>query len=791
MGLRELISFILNPINLPSYRAILIIFIVLSFNGVVLFQAINRTKNKLLLLGGGMIFGILGYLFILSIFSYFLKGSNAILIFFVFYFLICLAYFIKNISKYKKIIKGTNLNLSSFIFGFILVAYLIIIFFIASSAVTGGDVITYWGIATSFARGNYPTVLPWQPNFLTVYHTGALIVQGAIHSLSSVSISIVHFFFSTYTIFAIFLFITGIAREKTRSFFSLLPAIFGLFLFGGPIILVTGYGEFVTNLVKIFSTSFKEAVMNLSLYPQLAQAKGSAGAGAVTLDGLIYVNFQALGLASFVFLLFFLLKKAEKSILKKYIFLTTIAVLLLSIDETYFIIAVPLLGFFYLLENRKEAIKKIISRSVILLVVFVTLFLVIQNPVRDSMIVKSPEAPRFKLINRETKEFKDRINFIKSKEFLASQYKETGWYLPHLNTILLVILSLAIWKKSKIGVTFALASILSLFFSLKLVNTFWPANSLRFITRSYNLIILAMGFLMVNLYKKRYTKSSLFIFLAGFIIIFPQILSAHGTIIKNSLFRRGDNFIRNLNYRNDTLDWIREHIPYDKKFIFVDEYPAKGLYSPVTLDAVQYYGFFTPSAPPNIKVLNRDKSGEWYDSVTSLSPKALKELGVDYVYIKYSALPRLSLIRKKQLKDPMLFNKIYENENGVLYNVSFVYKALEGEEITIQGMVEMIPNNSVVYIDKLKLTTPRKALILALAKRTKLYGPRPNVGGDYFMYIETFSPFNSVTSPDEVQHVNFVFITPGKQPDLMFDQDCEFIKIAEMPHLSLWENCRK
>ena len=68
--------------------------------------------------------------------------------------------------------------------------YLSLIILRVGNTVTGGDVITYWGIATSFARGNYPAVLPWQPNYLTVYHAGAFLVQGAIQSLSSVNISI-------------------------------------------------------------------------------------------------------------------------------------------------------------------------------------------------------------------------------------------------------------------------------------------------------------------------------------------------------------------------------------------------------------------------------------------------------------------------------------------------------------------------------------------------------------------------------------------------------------------------
>src|SRR5581483_5618357 len=66
-----------------------LVFALLTFAGYVIFSSVlaSRTRNGLIILGGSMISGLLGFLLTLSIFSYIFKGSLAILILFLLYIL--------------------------------------------------------------------------------------------------------------------------------------------------------------------------------------------------------------------------------------------------------------------------------------------------------------------------------------------------------------------------------------------------------------------------------------------------------------------------------------------------------------------------------------------------------------------------------------------------------------------------------------------------------------------------------------------------------------------------------
>lgn len=786
-----MILFFLAPEHAPSYAKLLFVLILLAFNGLVLFAILSKTNNKLLLIGGGMIYGVCVFLLILSIFSYFFKGPTAILYLFVIYVLVCSIIFVREYnSTFRKLFFKTNLDYKSKVFGLVIFSYLFFIFFTAGGAVTGGDVITYWGIATSFARGNYPAVLPWQPNFLTVYHMGAFILQGAIRSLSSINISIVHFFFSAYAVSAVFLFITGIARERTRSFASLIPAVFGLVLFGGPVFLIGGLGSFVSELLGHTSNSMHGIVESLSSLPQFSGAKGSAGAGANSLGGLMYINYQTLGLASFFLFLYFLRAKSIKDTLRKYIHLVILIIITLSIDETYFLIEAPILALAFLVEYKKLTIKKFIYHLTILATIFSCLFLVVQNPVRDAFFVPSKESPRFKLITWKDSEFAARRNFSKAKKFLPEMYKNTEWYLPSLPLLIIFALVFGFWSRSWWAIITSSGAILSYLYAFAIVNTFWPANGLRLITKSYNLIMFALGFFMTFLYiwsKKRKGRFKFLIFTVFLLILTPQLVTAHAGLINFSVYKKQDNLTRNINYQNKTLNWIQDNLPYGSRVIFIDEYPLSGLYSPLSLNAIQYHGIFVPTAPPKVKVLNRDKGGGWYDSVVSLSPPALEKLGVEYVFIKYTSLGRFSEDRQKQINDPIFFKSVYENNSGKLYEVSSNYLSLPDNDMTLGRMISVIPNAAKVYIDKLYLPTPRKTLILELAKHTQLYGPMYAIGGDYYMYIETLSPFKAVSSPDELQDVDYIFTKPESDPISIFKNRFKFENIGEIPHVSLWK----
>ena len=104
MGLNLFIDVFINTNYFPLYLKLFSIFIFLTFNGFIIFPLLFKTRNKYLLLGGGMITGPLVFLLILSILSYIFKGPQAISILFILYSVVCIGLFCKNYSLFMQIL---------------------------------------------------------------------------------------------------------------------------------------------------------------------------------------------------------------------------------------------------------------------------------------------------------------------------------------------------------------------------------------------------------------------------------------------------------------------------------------------------------------------------------------------------------------------------------------------------------------------------------------------------------------------------------------------------------------
>lgn len=780
MKILENIRFMLAPNHFATYFAIFIIFAILTFNGVVIFYSIRKTRNKLLLLGGGMITGPLVLLLILSIFSYFFKGPTAIGLLFGLYTFV-------SILLFKKIKKGLR---EAFVFktpSLSLKVILAVLFFIllfllyARSAPAGGDNSTRWGIATSFARGNYPIVLPWQPQFLIAYHTGGFMVLGAIHSLASANISLVHFFFSFYMVSALFIFITGIIREKNRSLLALIPAVLGIILFGGPILYLGNLKEFVLAILRF----------DIDLFVQYNNLKPApAGAGVSSIASMYHANFYLFGLSSLFLFIFILFKRHKRNLLLQYVLLVTLAVLTLSIAETFFLLEVPLLVIKFVLDYRKISLKKFVRDSLILLILFLSLFFVVQNFVRDSLISPGTQGTSFRVLTPKKTEFVARINFMKERKFIPKN--GSTWVLPDLRLIILVIVVLAILFRSKWGLITAFASIISLIASVLIVDPFWPSSALRFTNQSHQLILFALGFLIVDLFNNRKSKIAVLISTFLLISITPQIVGGNFIFMHRAITKDYDNLIRYANKKEVALEWISNNIKYDETVLFIDEYPYKGRNSPMSADAIVFYGIFVPTGPTNVKLISVDTGAEWYDAITVLSPRSLKDLSVDYVFIKHSEMGRFSVKRQGQIIKEKYFKPIYEDNTGTLYEVKTYFKELEDNEMTLKKMVEMIPDEKIVYLDKFSIVDIRKGLFAELANRTKLIGPKHHAGYDYFLYVAATLPFTLTDIPDaeqkikELKTIDFVFTETDTNPNSNLKGDFE--RIAEMPFVALWKN---
>lgn len=822
----------LNYNFFPLYIKLISVFTFLTFNGFIIFSLFFKTRNKFLLLSGGMITGPLALVLILSIFSYIFKGPLAIAALFISYSLTCIYLFYKNfplftqvLSKslgikvfiityilnlliflipYKSIVfisllmylmfvfllfiqnrKIIRIHFSKYFFNSLAVflvafIYVVLIWLKGGTATVGGDTDTYWAISTSFARGNYPTVLAWQPDFLTVYHEGAFMVQGVISSLANISIATVHIFFSSYIITGMFLFLIGLAREKTRTFLCLIPAIFGLIVFGGPLILIGGFLDYFSS----FGGSLKQIVLNLASMPQFSDIKGSWGAGATRLDGLFYINYHAFGLAVFFLIVYavYLFSKLKSSP-KDYIVLSLITMLCLSIDETLFIPVSVIVFIFFLNILRKLSFKKAISLITTLLVISIVSFFVIQNLFRDSILTPSPEHSRFRILKLNSPDYLNAFSYGKTVK-INSQEGESIWFMFNLQTIVLLTLVLCLLTRSLLATSFAITALISCIPGYISDNYFVHGGNIRFLNHAYNLSMFALGFLIISLKLPRKKILSLGLILSATLIFLPQVITSNARFLTESLKNNFYNYVYRINFQTPTHEWIKRNLPVDTRIIFVDEYPDEGGNSPATAIAQTLYGFFVPTAPPFNKVTQVDVSSEWYDAIISLAPYSLKDLKVNYVFIYNSALYRFSKSRLAQLSDQRYFEKVYTNGEGTLLKVTPLYKQLPEEGITFRKIVSLIPEGKKVYLDKFKISEMRKGFILYLSKRTKLYGPMYSQQGDYFAVIESDTPFNPVKDLSDLEDIDYVLMPSKNDPPKLHNYS--FSKVAENPYLTLW-----
>ena len=774
--------------NILAYFRVFLVLTILGIDGIILFGSIFKSKSKTLLIGGGLLSGLLGFLFMLGILSYVLKGYFGILIIFSLFTLICLFLFGRNSDYFTKVfhfsLNFKKINWEHAFYLFLLTGYIILFFLYTRGAPAGGDIVTHWSIAASFARGNYPSVLPWQPQFLTAYHHGGFMVLGALHSLSSTNISITFFFSAFYTIVALFIFITGIARLKKKSFLSLLPAILGIVLFGGVVIYLGDLRE----LIKLMLSS------NFRVMPQFWDFVGGAGTGANSLGFLYYHSHYTFAIGALLLFLFVLLelKVSKDKLLYKYILLIVLLILTLSIMESVFPLGLLPLSIYYIYESRKTKRKVFIRNSLILLVVFLILGALIQNLIRDSFLQKAA-SEGIGFIKPFGSEFNSRLSYF---AFHTSVFEggKIKWMIPDLRIMLLILLVSGIVARSKWSVVLTLVAIVGIVLGLVVVDPYYRSSALRFVNTSYQFLMFSFGFLLVDLLRKPNLVNRWLVIIFTILLI-PQFLTGNAVFANTAIYKDTDNLIRFIDYKNETLDWIKREIPYDKRILFIDEYPFQGFTSSLNSKAVMFYGFFVPAGPLKAKLINYDGALEWFDAITLLEPSALRDLKVDYVFIMDSEVHRFSQKRRDQLSDRTFFNPVYENKTGKLYKVESAFKSSKDIDLTIRSLVARIPDGKSVYLDKFPLPfhDARRGLLVELSKRVKLIGPHwTAAGGAQYLYIAALLPIIETDTPGkEIKDlktllVDYVITTLDKNPNSFLSGN--FRVAGKNRFVVLWRN---
>ena len=103
----------------------------------------------------------------------------------------------------------------------------------------------------------------------------------------------------------------------------------------------------------------------------------------------------------------------------------------------------------------------------------------------------------------------------------------------------------------------------------------------------------------------------------------------------------------------------------------------------------------------------------------------------------------------------------------------------------------MIPDSSVIYLDKLERGIPRKVVVGELSGKTQLYGYPLSGGFDSYMYIEKFITLKQVCltctikNVDEIEDIQYIISDPETKIGSLTKKS--FQKIYEVPFVSLWK----
>lgn len=726
-------------------------FIILtSVIGVILLIYLIDEDRWQFLLPAGVIFGIFSFIFMLGTLGHFFKGPTGIAIILTLYALAGFAVFQKIKSKIPKV--HFKLNFSSLIVVSGGLFFGALMFLLAGNTVIGGDVAAYWGFSTSFGNGNYPQRSPWQPDLLTVHHQGAFLYEGAIFALTNVDMRLIHTLFA-FTVMAagFYLLWAWVYKQTGYTLFSILPAIVAYFPFGGIFLLLPAW-------IRPFLDP--EVEHPLTKFATLTDFKNRLG-GASDINSWVYINYRAAALACFLLILMLAVGKWKISRWYKPVILAAISVPVLSADEVFLPplgAAIALWALFELYRSRKTEFKKTFWSFLAAGLVFVGLFFIIGNPLRDSIFTPSYEKPRFQIIVdsaailQRAAGFKSAVLKIENREWLL--------FLPHLGWFVLFGLILASLIKDKWGflVFFSGIGIMIGYFFAE--HTYWPGNQGRFLHLLYILYGTLISYCLVLLSTKFSNRLAKYLALVLTILLFlPAMISSLSDSVIKAKTADYPNFQGKMP-QYTVLRWARKNIP-QKRIFFIDGFLHDYPHSFLTLHAIQNYGLFVPISPASIKVHTPDWGIEAVDIIGTLNPSSLKELKIEYLYLANNQRKYYDQNRLRDLENRNFFTVAEVDEIGVLYKVGSGYiEKGEDHPESIASLAKLIPKGSKIFLEKppgLNFYI-RGAAMLAVKNGNEVYGA---LYSGFFNYIETEI---KILTPDEKTEYDYLILGPETDP---------------------------
>ncbi len=765
-----LLKIVLNNFN--YIFPVVFLYLLICFVGFSYFISFVKNKSWMLSLSGGMILGQLILIIFLGILSHFLKGKNGILIIFLAYLLSGIYLFAKNIRLIPKIENKMKLNnvvvtiISLTILGFLL--------FLVGTNEYGGDVIAYWGFATSFARGNYPIHSPWQPDLLSVHHKGTFMVEGVIDVLTKSNISLIHTFQSYFVIAAGIFFLWGLVRHfLKKDILSIIPALFTYISFGAFFIPLP-------NLLRQYITPEVERVT--SRLPLFVDAKIRLG-GASVLPDLIYINHRAAAQAGTFLIIGLIVLGLRIKERYKALIVSVLSIAVISSDESF----LPVLGtiavgwLILLLKRAQNNDRKVILRYFVFAgLIFTFLFFIVDSALRDSLFVSISETSRFRIVYLKN-DIITRMNEMRSVVLKVNEGDGYFWYLADARVLIIVGIVLSVIEGSVLSYMLLFAILGSVAATLFLDHTLYPQNYARFLHQIYLFSGLLISYNLLSILYRKRTYLKYFASASILFFIIPSIIFS----LRYLYFQAKKPDYPNLYGGRPTtsvLSWMDKNIR-DERVFFVEGYLRGLLHSPYNLQAIQNFGFMVPVSPAYIKVHTPDFGVEAFDIIMTLNPTPIKKLKLDLIYIGSDQVKYYPEERINQLSNKNYFDVLYEDEEGKLYKIKDKYR----EEISdvprgLSDIASVLPRESSVYVDYPPniVAALRAAVLLLLKDYPHVY---THWMGGAFNYIETEI---KTTTPEDGDKYDYLVLAELTDPYSVCD--CRIVnKIWSSTGLVLYE----
>lgn len=771
------------------YSFLLILLLPIILSGIILLKKASSLDRFELLFPVGSILGITIFIFLLNQISYFVKGVNSVGLTYLVLIFFSLIFFKKNDFLEIDFPKGKSIFL--FIAG--LLFWAIFIFWKGSTALIGSDTNLYYAVAHTFINGNFPPMTPWQPDLDLAYHLGVFELLGAFFSITGLSFTFLHIFFSSMFIIISAQIIIWIWKRHD-SFFS----FFWGNLAASIVFISFGFFKIIIPIFP-FDLPLVSNLHNFFLWlrglPTVNEAIEVYGA-PINLDALIYFIFHALGLAIF-FSLLVLVIHPGKRVITEWITLMICGIALSLINESIFIVVFPSLILFKLfIDIRQKRLPSLKKMALITIISSIIIFY--QNGFISSNLFSDAKIDPSVIFFPKREQIKDDFKAYHYYQQISKTHQINKEWLPfnwsHLGLDALLIISVILIAVVKITYpqkilslvlfTSSVSSILAYNF---IVPKFLVANGNRFLTFAYIFLGLLITYLLYSLIdstrkKRRVFLSLTLLFISAWVFL-PTIVPPFAKLTIN---RFGENkLIPKKEQIDESIKWAKDHLPYNQNSILLDiRAPHPSGIARLLVQA----GIFSPIFPGDFRAYTIEASPEYFDIAYFLSPAALKRLDVKNLIIDSSFYSTLPLLKQAELADNRFFEILFSKEfpDGrweKIYKILPGYFETEEMKGTIQQLTKDHSLSGKIYIDIEENFQPsylRRALIFSLRNYNLYYIPQSGV------YLNVESNINW-TDPRGFKDYNFLVLGKTTNPYEICECKTQLIWKGLKDEVYLWK----